>query len=400
MALKHGAVNLGQGFPDFLPEPFVLDAVKDAVDRKLVQYTRSQGHVRLVNALGKVYSPLFGKTLDPLSNVVVTVGATEAIYLSFMAFCNPGDEVILIEPFYDSYPACVNLAGGKPVFVPLRPSRHPNASTSSASDWQLDMHELRAAITPKTKMILVNNPGNIPGKVWTRKELEHIAKLAIEKDLLVVSDEVYEWMVYANEHGSHHEGHIRMATLPGMWDRTITIGSAGKAFSVTGFKVGWIFADSPLAEVIQRVHTNVAFSVATPLSEAVAVALEESESRNYFPQLRDMFSKKRAKLLNVLSESGLNPIAPQGSYFILADTSKIDDSRFLDKQALATGTPGTTRDYQFCRWLTKDIGVAAIPPSAFYSKQHANMAANYARFAFCKKDESFDMAHQRFYERL
>jgi aspartate/methionine/tyrosine aminotransferase len=383
-------VNLGQGFPDFSPEPFVLNAAKDAIDRGLVQYARSQGHVRLANALSKVYSPLIGKALDPMSNVLVTIGATESLFLSFMAFCNPGDEVLLIEPFYDSYPACVSLAGGKPVFVPLRP-QHPNAS---AADWKLDMDEYRAAITPKTKMIVVNNPSNIPGKVFSRKELEEIAKIAVEKDLLVVSDEVYEWMVY-DDSNNEKGGHVRMASLPGMWERTITIGSAGKAFSVTGFKVGWSLAHAPLVEALQAVHTHATFSVSTPMSDAVAVALEEAETRNYFKELKEMFTQKRERLIKVLEGAGLRTVSPQGSYFILADTSKIPDEKFLDKEKLASGAFDSTRDYQFCRWLIKEIGVAAIPPSAFYSREHAHMAANYARFAFCKKDESIDAAKER-----
>lgn len=390
LALKHNAVNLGQGFPDFAPERFVLDAMKDAVDRSLVQYARSQGHLRLVNALAATFSPLLGRSLD-LNNVIATVGATEALYLSFMAFCNPGDEVLLFEPFYDSYPACVELAGGKSVFVPLRP-QSPN---QFASDWKLDINEVRAAITPKTKMLVLNNPSNIPGKVWTRHELESLCALAVEKNLIVVSDEVYEWIVYDEAMANGGEGHIRTATLPGMWERTITIGSAGKAFSVTGFKVGWLIADSPLVEVLQRVHTHACFSVNTPAQEAIAMSLEQAAERNYFSNLRKMFAEKRDKLLDVLKNAGLRPVVPQGSYFILADTSNVDDAKFLDKDLLASGKPGTTRDYQFCRWLTKEVGVAAIPPSAFYSKDHAHMAANYARFAFCKKQESFDGARER-----
>lgn len=389
LALQHGAVNLGQGFPDFFPEAFVLDAAKSAVDRKAVQYSRSQGNLALVQALGKVYSPLFGRSLG-LNNVIATVGATEALFLSFMAFCNPGDEVLLMEPFYDSYPACVSLAGGKSVFVPLSPKK--SSSAPSASDWKLDFAEMRRKITPKTKMMVITNPSNIPGKVWEREELEEIAKIAVEHDLLVVSDEVYEWMVYED---APKEGHIRLATLPGMWHRTITIGSAGKAFSVTGYKVGWLFADELLVEAMQRVHTHAVFSVATPMSEAVAQALEESQERQYFPMLRDLFSKKREKLMSILTHVGLQPIAPQGSYFILADTSKVDDSKFLDREALASGRPDATRDYQFCRWLIKNVGVAAIPPSAFYSPENSHLAAHYARFAFCKKDESFDLARDR-----
>lgn len=391
LAAKHNAVNLGQGFPDFPPEAFVLDAAKHAIDRKAVQYSRSQGNLPLVQALAKVYSPLFGRTLDPMTNIVATIGATEALFLSFMAFCNPGDEVLLMEPFYDSYPACVSLAGGKSVFVPLRPQATSKAP--SASDWKLDFAEMRRAITPKTKMLVLNNPSNIPGKVWTRDELSELAKIAAEHDLLVVSDEVYEWMVYEDE--TTKEGHIRFATLPGMWERTITIGSAGKAFSVTGYKVGWLFADTPLVEAMQRVHTNAVFSVATPMSEGVAQALQESEERGYFPMLREFFAQKREKLMQILKDVGMEPIAPQGSYFILADTSKISDDKFLDRAALESGAPDATRDYQFCRWLIKNVGVAAIPPSAFYSKEHSSMAANYARFAFCKKDESFEQAKER-----
>lgn len=389
--MKHGAVNLGQGFPDFFPEAFVLDAAKQAVDRKAVQYSRSQGNLPLVQALAKVYSPLFGRALDPMTNIIATVGATEALFLSFMAFCNPGDEVLLMEPFYDSYPACVTLAGGKSVFVPLRPQS--SSGKPSAADWKLDFSEMRRKITPRTKMLVLNNPSNIPGKVWTREELNELAKIAAENDLLVISDEVYEWMVYQDD--ANKEGHIRFATLPGMWERTITIGSAGKAFSVTGYKVGWLFADAPLVEAMQRVHTNAVFSVATPMSEAVGQALQESEERGYFPMLRDFFAAKREKLMNILTQVGLDPIAPQGSYFILADTSKVPDEKFLDRAALESGAPDATRDYQFCRWLIKNVGVAAIPPSAFYSKENSSMAANYARFAFCKKDESFELAKER-----
>eukprot|EP01122_Echinamoeba_exundans_P000400 TRINITY_DN10355_c0_g1_i2.p1 TRINITY_DN10355_c0_g1~~TRINITY_DN10355_c0_g1_i2.p1 ORF type:complete len:294 (+),score=16.69 TRINITY_DN10355_c0_g1_i2:43-924(+) len=227
LANKHGAVNLGQGFPDFAPDEWILDATSAALKQGLVQYTRSPGHLRLVNALSAVYGKRMGREINPLTQVLTTVGATEAIYICMQAFLSAGDECIIFDPAYDSYGPSALMAGAKPVSVPLR----VKGKSVSSGDWVLDRDELVSKITSKTKMILINNPMNVPGKVWSRSDLEFIAELAQKKDLLVVCDEVYEWITYDGK------DHLKLATFPGMWDRTLTIGSAGAHPQVTDCSV-------------------------------------------------------------------------------------------------------------------------------------------------------------------
>lgn len=375
LANATGAVNLGQGFPNFAAPDFVKAAAQQAIAADLNQYARSAGHPRLVQALAQVYSPLFGRTLDPMTEIVVTVGATEGIFATVQALVDPGDEVILIEPFYDSYPAAVTMAGGVPVYVPLRAP----ADSRSAAEWTLDLAELTAAITPRTKLLILNTPSNPLGKVFSRAELSALAELVCRFNLTVLSDEVYEWMVYPPAE------HVRIATLPGMWERTVTLGSAGKSFSVTGWKIGWALAPRPLAHAVLMAHQWIPFAVSTPMQEAIAVALEESEARAYFAWLSEMYQAKRDRLLTVLSEVGLPPMTPDGSYFIIVETS-----------ALAVPVaPGERRDIAVCRWLTQEIGVAAIPPSPFYSAPHQHLTDNLARFTFCKTDEMLDEAARR-----
>lgn len=387
LALQHDAVNLGQGFPNFPAPDFVKEAAQTAISMDLNQYARAAGHPRLVRALAGVYGPLLGYELDPLAEIVVTVGATEAIFATVQALVEPGDEVILIEPFYDCYPAAVIMAGGAPVYVPLRPQ--PDAA--GAADWTLDMEELRAAVTPRTRLLILNTPQNPLGKVFTRAELLAIAEVALEHNLLVLSDEVYEWMVYKNQsNGAHAVEHARIATLPGMWERTVTVGSAGKTFSVTGWKIGWTIAARPLAAAIFAAHQWIPFAVSTPMQEAVAVALEQVAARDYFHWLSTMYQEKRDKLLSVLAEVGLRPVRPDGSYFILVHTDHLDVP--LEE--------GYRRDFSICRWFTREIGVAAIPPSPFYSPQHAHLTDNLARFCFCKTDDMLDEAAERLRTRL
>jgi aspartate/methionine/tyrosine aminotransferase len=383
LAQQHKAVNLGQGFPDFPAEDWLLKETSSAVEENIVQYARSPGHVRLVNALATTYSKRINRQIDPLKEIVVTVGATEALFVAMQAIVKPGDEVILIEPFYDSYPHCVQVAGGKCVYVPLRPA----PDSKSSADWKLDMNELEKAISKKTKAILINTPQNVPGKVYTRAELEGIAALAKKHDFLVIMDQVYEWMVYAPEYP-------RIATFPDMFDRCISIGSAGKSFSVTGYKVGWAIGPAWFVEAMFKIHQQLTFSVATPMQEGIARALEQADSRNYWSNLHEMFLKKRELLVGLLQQSGLKTVVPEGSYFVLADTSSVPDRLFYDK---ASTVP---RDWQLCRWLTRDIGVAAIPPSAFYSTEHQSLAANFARFAFCKKDETIRAGGERLKQNL
>ncbi len=375
LALQHNAVNLGQGFPNFPAPSFIKEAARQAIAADLNQYARSAGHPRLAQTLARVYGPLFGRELDPLNEIVVTTGATEGIFATIQALVNPGDEVILIEPFYDSYPASVIMAGGRPVYVPLRA---PGQATSSA-EWVLDMDELAAAFSPVTRLLILNTPMNPVGKVFTRSELSQIAALAQEHDILVLSDEVYEWMVYPGAE------HVRLATLPGMWERTITLGSAGKTFSVTGWKIGWAIAPQPLAHAILMAHQWIPFAVATPFQEAVAIAFDQAEREGYFPELATMYQQKRDLLLGALDKVGLTPTCPDGSYFILVDTSR------LPVQA----EPGQRRDVAVCRWFTTQVGVTAIPPSPFYSPQHQSLTDHLARFTFCKTDEMLHEASRR-----
>jgi aspartate/methionine/tyrosine aminotransferase len=374
LALRHGAVNLGQGFPNFPAPEFVKRAAQDAVAADLNQYTRSAGHPRLVQALAATYAPLFGRDLDPLAEIVVTTGATEAIFATVQALIDPADEVILIEPFYDSYPASVTMAGGVPVYVPLR----SDTGSQSAAEWRLDMDELRAAVTPRTRLLILNTPMNPVGKVYTRAELAAIAEIAVEKDLIVLSDEVYEWMVYGVEH-------VRIATLPGMAERTITLGSAGKTFGVTGWKIGWAIAPAPLAHAVLMAHQWIPFAVTTPLQEAVAVALEQAHVHDYFGSMPKFYQAKRDLLLEALAGVGMQPVVPDGSYFILADTSTLP----------VKAEAGGRRDVAICRWLTTEIGVAAIPPSPFFCKAHQPLADTLARFCFCKTDAMLEEATAR-----
>jgi kynurenine--oxoglutarate transaminase/cysteine-S-conjugate beta-lyase/glutamine--phenylpyruvate transaminase len=379
LAIQHNAVNLGQGFPNFAAPDFIKDAARQAVAADLNQYARSAGHPRLVQALARVYGPLFGRELDPMREIVVTDGATEGIFATVQALVEPGDEVILIEPFYDSYPASVIMAGGTPVYVPLR----PQPGSSGADGWQLDPDEFAAAFSPRTRLVIVNTPQNPLGKVFDGAELGLIARLAQEHDAYVLSDEVYEWMVYSD--ASRGVEHVRIANLPGMWERTVTLGSAGKTFSVTGWKIGWAIAPAHLSQAIFMAHQWIPFAVATPLQEAVACALEQVEERNYFAWLSQMYTQKRDKLLNVLGEIGLKPVRPDGSYFILFHTGQLD----------VPFEPCTRRDYAVCRWFTRHVGVAAIPPSPFYSPPHQYLTDNLARFCFCKTDDMLDDAAQR-----
>ncbi len=367
------------------PRPtFVKAAAQGAIAQDLNQYARGAGHPRLVSALADVYSPLFGRTLDPLTEIVVTVGATEGIFATIQALVDPGDEVILIEPFYDSYPAAVVMAGGVPVYVPLRAA----AGATTSAEWTLDLDELAAAFSSRTRLLILNTPQNPVGKVFSLGELEAIAGLVQRHDVLVLSDEVYEWMVYLDP--VRTVDHVRIATLPGMWDRTVTLGSAGKTFSATGWKIGWAIAPPALAHAVLMAHQWIPFAVATPLQEAIAIGLEEADERGYFTWLSTMYQAKRDKLLAGLDEVNLAPVRPDGSYFVLFDTSSLD----------VPVPAGVRRDVAVCRWLTTEVGVAAIPPSPFYSEPHQHLTDGLGRFCFCKTDDMLDEAVRRLKQAL
>ncbi|HRV94057.1 MAG TPA: methionine aminotransferase [Anaerolineae bacterium] len=347
LANRYQAVNLGQGFPDFPGPDFLKKAAIDAILSDMNQYAPGKGQPRLRQAIADKMERHYGRTVDPETELTVTVGATGAIFATILGLVDPGDEVILFEPYYDSYLPATQIAGGVPRFYTLQPP-----------DWRIDEAELRALFSDKTKLILINTPHNPTGKVFSEGELSLIADLCRQHDVIAVTDEVYEHIVFDDCR------HVPLAGLPGMADRTVTISSAGKTFSMTGWKVGWAVAPPDLIQAILRVHQFMTYCGATPLQEAVAIALQTSP--DYYAKLAAMYQANRDFLADVLAEVGLKPLMPQGTYFMMADISHL----------------GFPDDVAFCRYLTREVGVTAIPPSAFYSDPADG--AKLVRFAFCK----------------
>ncbi|NJN98201.1 MAG: aminotransferase class I/II-fold pyridoxal phosphate-dependent enzyme [Anaerolineales bacterium] len=358
LANQHGAVNLGQGFPDFPGPEFLKEAAIAAIRADINQYAPGSGRPALREAIAAKMARHYNLAVNPATDIVVTSGATEAIFATIMGLVNPGDEVILFEPYYDSYLPSVQMAGGVPRFYTLRPP-----------DWRIDPAELAALFSPKTKLILVNTPHNPTGKVYSEAELSLIAGLCRQHDVIAVVDEVYEHIIFDGLR------HVSLAGLPGMAERTITISSSGKTFSMTGWKVGWAVAPAELSQAVFRVHQFVTYSVAAPLQEGVVAALQSSD--DYYAELAAMYQANRDFLAGALAEAGLEPIIPQGTYFIMVDISHL----------------GFPDDVAFCRTLTTDIGVAAIPPSAFYFNPADG--AGLARFAFCKSRATLAEAARR-----
>ncbi len=360
LAVEHQAINLGQGFPDFEGPDFVKDAAIAAITSDLNQYAPSHGTARLRQAIARDWARRYDREIDTNSQVTVTTGATEAIFVAMLAFLNPGDEIIFFEPFYDAYVANVAIAGASPRVVRLH-----------APDWHFDLDELAAAFTDKTRLFLLNTPHNPTGKVFSRSELQQIADLCQQHDVTVITDEVYDRIVFDDNE------HVPIASLPGMWDRTLTINSTGKTFSMTGWKIGFSIGPEDLNAAVRAVHQFSTFATATPFQEAMAIALETAEERGYYSQLRNEYAQRRDRLRAVLADAGLPPLECQGAYFLMSDV-----------------TPqGFTNDVEFCRYLVTDVGVAAIPPSAFYLDPASAPAL--ARFCFAKRFETIDAAAER-----
>jgi len=366
MAAQYNAVNLGQGFPGWQAPEFVRDAIKQAVDEGFNQYCRSAGHPSLVQVVADKYGKAMGRKIDPMTEVVIGNGATESLFAITQGLLNPGDEVLLIEPSFDIYSAQAEMAGATTRSVPLR----LNEETKS---WYIDMSELRAGINEKTRILWLNTPQNPTGKVFSKQELQDIADIVRDfPDLVVISDEVYDELVFDT-----HE-HTHISSLPGMWERTITVGSAGKMFSVTGWKVGWCIGPEHLMRPVAIVHQWDCFSTSTPAQEAVARALTRATEpyeghENYYAWLLSEYDRKRGLLATALRDAGITPIIPEGSFFIIGDTSKIQLPEEYAKD------DSVTHDWAMCRFLCKEIGVASIPPSAFYCEENKALAANYAR---------------------
>ncbi|HET9794348.1 MAG TPA: methionine aminotransferase [Thermoanaerobaculia bacterium] len=357
LAIEHGAINLAQGFPDFDGPEFAKEAAIAAIRAGHGQYARVTGIPELHRRLSEKYRRDWGLDYAADAEITVTSGATEAIFDAINGVCDAGDEVILFEPFYDSYKASVAMAGAKAVYVTLR-----------APDWKFDLRELEGAFSSRTRAIMLNTPHNPTGKVFSRDELDAIARLCREHDVVCVTDEVYEHLVYEGKH-------VPMASIPGMRERTITISSFGKTFSLTGWKIGWAAAPPNLTAAVRAAHQFVTFATATPLQHAAASAFEAPPS--YYADLLASYRRKRDYLSSELAAIGFDVHPAHGTYFCCAGFSRFHGGD----------------DAAFCRWLTSEIGVAALPPTSFYGK--SDEGKRYARFAFCKKDETLAEAVKR-----
>ncbi|CAI5717004.1 unnamed protein product [Peronospora destructor] len=358
LALEHKAINLGQGFPDWQCEDFVKKAAKDALDADFNQYARPQGHKKLVQVLAKQYSKELKHEINWTNEVAVGVGATETIYAAINSYVEPEDEVVVFEPAFDIYSAQVQMAGGKCRFVPLSVRV---SEQSGAKEFYVDEPTLAAAFSSKTRAVLLNNPHNPTGKAFTEEELEL--------------------------------KHVRIANMDGMWERTLTVSSAGKTFSVTGWKVGWAIGPSNLIKGACLANNWIQFSVATPLQEAVASMLDLAEKPykeypTFYAFVADQYKQKRDRLTCSLVDVGIVPITPGGGIFLYSDISaiKVPDS-FIQ--------PNMTHDWAFCRWLTITKGVTAIPTTAFFCNENKTDGSQWARFAFCKTDEAINEAIKR-----
>ncbi|HET7279170.1 MAG TPA: pyridoxal phosphate-dependent aminotransferase [Dermatophilaceae bacterium] len=358
LATRTGAVNLGQGFPDTDGPREMLEAAKAAIDAGRNQYPPGPGVPELLEAIAEHQSRFYGIPLDPASEVLVTVGATEAIAASVLALCEPGDEVVTFEPYYDSYAATIALASG------VR-----RTSVLRFPDFAVDEESLRAAFSPRTRMVLLNSPHNPTGKVFTREELSLVAELAREYDAWVVTDEVYEHLVFDGTE------HVPMATLPEMAERTLTISSAGKTFSATGWKVGWVTGPAEAVAAVRAVKQFLTFVGSGPFQPAVAVALGLGDE--VYAGMSRSLEAKRDLLLSGLRDAGLAVSVPEGTYFVIADAAPL----------------GAVDGLDFCRRLPELAGVVGVPVSVFHDDQEA--ARTLVRFAFCKRDEVLQEAVRR-----
>ncbi|MFF8275339.1 pyridoxal phosphate-dependent aminotransferase [Streptomyces lateritius] len=369
LAARTGAINLGQGFPDTDgPEEIREAAVRALRDGRGNQYPPGPGVPELRTAVAEHQLKRYGLAFDPDTEVLVTAGATEAIAASLLALLEPGDEVIALEPYYDSYAACIAMAGGTRVPVTLRPQEGPVGGAAEGR-YVLDLDELRAAVTDRTRLILLNTPHNPTGTVLSRAELTAIAELAVERDLLVVTDEVYEHLVF------DEAAHIPIASLPGMRERTVTIGSAGKTYSFTGWKVGWITATPELTGAVRSVKQYLTYVSSGPFQYAVAEALRLPDS--YYDALRADLRAKRDLLSGGLARAGFAVYRPAGTYFVTTDIRPL----------------GETDGFAFCRSLPERAGVVAIPNAVFYD--HREEGAPFVRFAFCKRTSVLEEAVSR-----
>jgi aminotransferase len=359
---EHGGVNLAQGMPNFPPPPAVIEAAHRALGRDFHQYAITWGAPGLRRAIADKYRAFYGMNVDPERHVTVCCGATETMLSTLLAVLNPGDEVVVFEPFYENYgPGCI-ISGAVPVWVPLEPP-----------DFSFDPDRLARAVTPRTRAIVFNSPNNPSGKVFSRADLEVIADVCLRHGLLAITDEIYEHIVYDGL------GHTPIATLPGMADRTITISGASKSYSVTGWRIGWAVAPEDLSVGIRRAHDFVTVGAPHPLQEAAITALGLPDA--YYVELREGYRRRRDLLLGYLERAGFVAWKPRGAYYILTDVAHFMKARGLED------------DTAFAMWLVRELGVATVPGSSFYA--HPELGRTKIRFCFPKTEDVLSEAGER-----
>ncbi|HMF56328.1 MAG TPA: aminotransferase class I/II-fold pyridoxal phosphate-dependent enzyme [Pyrinomonadaceae bacterium] len=361
-ALKHGAVNLSQGFPDFAAPEDIKRVAMQAIEDNVNQYAITWGARDFREAIAEKTKWYLGLEINPETEVTVTCGSTEGMIAAMMATVDPGEEVIVFEPFYENYAPDAILSDAKPRYIPLR-----------APHWTFDRDELRAAFNEKTKAIIICNPNNPTGKVFTRDEMEFIASLCKEFDALCFTDEIYEHILYPRE--GAEIGHISMAQIEGMRERTVIVNSMSKTYSVTGWRVGYCIAPPEVTGAIRKVHDFLTVGAAAPLQSAGAYALKLPPE--YYDRLQKDYEHRRDLLLPVLEQAGFKTFSPDGAYYIMTDISAF----------------GFSDDVEFTRHLIRNVGVACVPGSSFYSRPE--LGAQQVRFCFCKKDETLNLAAER-----
>jgi aspartate/methionine/tyrosine aminotransferase len=362
LAIQYGAINLSQGFPDFAAPEILKKAASDAIHADVNQYAITWGAPKLRTAIAEKTRRYIGIDVDPEREITVCCGSTEGMLDVLMAVINPGDEVIVFEPFYENYGPDAIISGATPRYVQLR-----------APDWSFDEVELEAAFNNKTKAIIINTPNNPTGKVFTREELRTIARLCMKWDVLAITDEIYEHIIYDGAR------HISPITLDGMRERTIVVNGMSKTYSVTGWRVGYILAPEGITGAIRKMHDFMTVGAPAPLQEAGAVALRLPDS--YYQELAANYTVRRDRLLGVLKAAGLNPFVPGGAYYIMCNIGPM-----RERQGLAN-------DVEFTRFLVTDVGVAAVPGSSFF--RDAASGKNLIRFTFCKKETTLAAAEER-----